>query len=256
MLMRLSRLCGAAFLLNLAVSGCNYPSSSYGGGASTHQSEGPAPATSSSGSTATNGASGANGAAAGQPATSTTSTTPAVSVPQWGSTTANAPVATSGQAPATSNSTGSATVNTVAAAPDCYKGTQQICAIESRIGVLTNQFREQQGLGDLEFSSKVSFVARAWSTQEAQGGFISHDGWPTQREQLYQQEFGTQFTTDAENTAMNGFGNADVAQSLVQQWINSPGHRANMLGNHKILGAGVAQGSDGAWYATQIFGFQ
>jgi uncharacterized protein YkwD len=43
-------------------------------------------------------------------------------------------------------------------------------------------------------------------------------------------------------------------EQLVQAWMASSGHRANILDPAlRSLGCGVAQGSDGYWYASQVF---
>lgn len=135
----------------------------------------------------------------------------------------------------------------------CYKGDAAVCLAEFRVFELTNQLRAARGKEPLTFSPKASFVARDWSSKQAQGGFISHDGFPNQRQSLYQQEFGGRMATSAENVAMTG-GSSDPASEFVDMWTGSFGHLRNMLGNHKVLGVGLARASDGSWYATQIFG--
>jgi uncharacterized protein YkwD len=47
-----------------------------------------------------------------------------------------------------------------------------------------------------------------------------------------------------------------TAQAVVDGWMNSPGHRANILNcSLKAVGIGVEYGSGGPWW-TQDFGFQ
>ncbi|GAA1371200.1 hypothetical protein GCM10009612_62030 [Streptomyces beijiangensis] len=49
-------------------------------------------------------------------------------------------------------------------------------------------------------------------------------------------------------------GQADAA-AVMDAWMNSPGHRANILNcDYKTLGVGVHFGSGGPWW-TQDFGF-
>lgn len=55
-----------------------------------------------------------------------------------------------------------------------------------------------------------------------------------------------------ENLAYNG-GHADAAARAVQQWIDSPGHRRNLLGQWTLCGVGVAQTAGGQFYFTQLF---
>lgn len=54
-----------------------------------------------------------------------------------------------------------------------------------------------------------------------------------------------------ENVAMNYTGSS----AMVDQWMNSSGHRENLLdGRFSLIGVGVAQARDGAWYGVQVFG--
>ena len=43
------------------------------------------------------------------------------------------------------------------------------------------------------------------------------------------------------------------ARQVVDGWLNSPGHKKNIEGNYTLTGIGVAQGSRGEIYFTQIF---
>jgi uncharacterized protein YkwD len=53
----------------------------------------------------------------------------------------------------------------------------------------------------------------------------------------------------AENAAM-GYTSAD---SVVNGWLSSSGHRANIEGNSKRTGVSAVKSSDGVWYYTQVF---
>jgi uncharacterized protein YkwD len=45
-----------------------------------------------------------------------------------------------------------------------------------------------------------------------------------------------------------------AARMLMQQWLNSPGHRQNILsGQASEIGVGTARGANGAIYAVQVF---
>jgi uncharacterized protein YkwD len=205
---------------------------------------------------------GTNAAAAGNLIPAVTGTGAAASSTTTGAQNQTPVIETSAASMSTSPSTSTSNLvsgaNTPPTGPtpagDCYKGDQSTCDLEYRIFALTNDFRAQNGLQPFAFSSDASYIVRLWSQHQASVEQISHDGWPEAREEAYQQEFGKVFETNAENVAMIGGSPSDVAGSLVQEWINSPGHRANMLGPGAILGVGVAQGADG-WYGTQIFGY-
>jgi uncharacterized protein YkwD len=79
---------------------------------------------------------------------------------------------------------------------------------------------------------------------------MSHDGsngstpWDRSKAAGYDNAIG-------ENVAM---GYRDAA-SVMDGWMNSPGHRANILNcSAKAIGVGLAKASDGSPYWTQLFG--
>lgn len=140
---------------------------------------------------------------------------------------------------------------------NCYKAPDQFtCDVESWIAKLTNEYRQRNNRAALAHDQKVSYVSRLWSTEQARMGSISHAWFSNGRlRQEYVKEFGTQPNLTGENVAMNG-GAANSAQAVAQrfmnQWINSSGHRANILGNHRKIGVGIAKRGN-SWYATQNF---
>ncbi|MCL2036036.1 MAG: CAP domain-containing protein [Oscillospiraceae bacterium] len=63
-------------------------------------------------------------------------------------------------------------------------------------------------------------------------------------------EFGLRHAHAAENIAMGRVKPADI----VNAWMNSPGHRENILNNeYTQIGVGVAQDSEGMYYWAQLF---
>ncbi len=62
---------------------------------------------------------------------------------------------------------------------------------------------------------------------------------------------GIHFLRSGENVGYNSDFN-----DITHAWMQSPGHRENMLSpNYNVVGIGVAQGDDGIYYATQDFAF-
>ena len=43
------------------------------------------------------------------------------------------------------------------------------------------------------------------------------------------------------------------AREVVDGWLHSPGHRRNIEGDFRLTGIGLAEGSNGMIYFTQIF---
>ena len=55
----------------------------------------------------------------------------------------------------------------------------------------------------------------------------------------------------AENIAYNY---SEDPADMVQQWMNSEGHRKNILTPGLThIGVGIARGTDGSWFGTQDF---
>jgi uncharacterized protein YkwD len=158
--------------------------------------------------------------------------------------------------PTTGTSTAAETdVDEVVGDGGCYKAGDPICGIEREIFRRVNELRAKEGKPLFKYSSKLGFVSRDWSSDQARRGAIGHDGFPGNRNAKYTSEFpGSRSRIRAENVAMAGGGPAAAAAStLFQMWADSPGHRRNMLGNFGALGIGIAQGERG-WYGTQLFG--
>jgi uncharacterized protein YkwD len=65
---------------------------------------------------------------------------------------------------------------------------------------------------------------------------------------------GYTFLSEGENLALGNFADD---QTLVQAWMNSPGHRANILGKYDEIGIAVGRGTyegNSTWLAVQEFG--
>ena len=119
---------------------------------------------------------------------------------------------------------------------------------EGQVLALVNAERAAAGCGALSADSGLASVARAHSADMRDRGFFDHvnpDGLdPFERAER------AGVSARAENLA---WGQQDAAE-VMQSWMTSPGHRANILDcSLTRLGVGVAQGSGGPWW-TQLFG--
>ena len=124
-----------------------------------------------------------------------------------------------------------------------------ISQVEQDILRLTNDQRSANGLAPFVWDEALAAVARAHSADMEARNFLSHispDGTdPFQR----MRAAGIAFTTAAENIA--GGATADI---MVTNWMNSPGHRANILNPaYGKLGVGVAPSSKYGLTGTQAF---
>lgn len=117
---------------------------------------------------------------------------------------------------------------------------------------LTNEFRLQQGLHtEVVWSDRVAEIG--WKHSKAMGDGerpFGHDKFSEERAS----EMG--YAASGENVFMcQGVAGVHVAKMAVDGWINSPGHRENLLGERwSVCGIGVYRNEQGAWYLTQLFG--
>ncbi len=128
---------------------------------------------------------------------------------------------------------------------------------EQRIFELSNQLRRQQQLAPLNDLTPLNETARFHSRQMAQQGFFSHtDPQARQPKDRLKHLFpGLVISTIGENIAYNFASNEEeLAQKIVLQWKNSPGHYANIIGkSYTHLGVGLSAAGTKI-YATQVFG--
>lgn len=87
------------------------------------------------------------------------------------------------------------------------------------------------------------------SSDQAAHNHMDHTGSDGSTMQTRVEAEGFQWTSLGENVAS---GQLTVDQ-VMQDWMNSPGHRANILGDYKFFGGGLAY-NNGKTYWTQDFG--
>ena len=125
--------------------------------------------------------------------------------------------------------------------------SQSVLSYESEVIRLVNEVRRENGLKALTANWELSRVARYKSQDMFNKGYFSHTsptyGTPFQMIKA----FGLSFRTAGENIA-RGY---PTPQAVVNGWMNSSGHRANILNaSYTQIGVGyVAQGN----YWTQMF---
>ncbi|GGS21374.1 hypothetical protein GCM10010252_70710 [Streptomyces aureoverticillatus] len=115
---------------------------------------------------------------------------------------------------------------------------------------LVNTERQKAGCGPLSSNSKLATAAQRHSADMQARDYFSHtspDGTdPGKRITAA----GYQWSTYGENIARG----QQTASSVMNSWMNSEGHRANILNcSFKEMGVGIQQGDGGPWW-TQVFG--
>lgn len=127
---------------------------------------------------------------------------------------------------------------------------ENVKTIENEVVRLTNQQRTKYGLPPLQIDWQLARVARYKSVDMRDKNYFSHQS-PTYGSPFTMiKNFGISYRTAAENIAAG----QQTPQEVVNAWMNSPGHRANILNkNFTHIGVGYAKGGSFGHYWTQMF---
>ncbi|MCE0724483.1 MULTISPECIES: CAP domain-containing protein [Legionella] len=121
-------------------------------------------------------------------------------------------------------------------------------AMQSTVLFYINEYRQKHGLSKLTMDKHMVIQARQHSQDMA-----------NHRMPFGHQDFGKRIAklrSQIKNTggaAENVAYNYKTAQIVVSQWVKSPGHRRNIVGNYNLTGIGIARDKQGKLYYTQIF---
>lgn len=125
-----------------------------------------------------------------------------------------------------------------------------LSAMEQEVFALVNSERAKNGLSALSWADDVAAVARAHSSDMINRGFFSHTNPDGESPFDRLKNNGISYRTAAENIAYGQKTPADVMNA----WMNSSGHRANILNkNVTELGVGAVKNNNGTIYWTQVF---
>lgn len=112
-----------------------------------------------------------------------------------------------------------------------------------RVLALTNVERSRRGLRTLALSSCADGFADSWAATLVSRGALSHQPMSPILSACRARAVG-------ENVAF-GYRTAD---EVVQGWMASPGHRANILNpTFSHVGVGAEATATGRWYGVQVF---
>lgn len=160
-----------------------------------------------------------------------------------------APTASPTGAPATSPSRPSPTAVPTATPTT----TAPTGGVTDQVVTLTNAERAKAGCGPLAVAPILTTVAQAHSQDMATHDYFAHDSQDGRSPFDRMTAAGYRYSTAAENIAAG----QRTPQDVVTGWMNSPGHRANIL-NCALTQIGVgyatATGSTYGTYWTQDFG--
>ena len=123
----------------------------------------------------------------------------------------------------------------------------QVSSFEAEVVRLVNQERSKQGIAPLVDDWQLSRVARYKSQDMRDNGYFSHTS-PTYGSPFeMMKSFGISYRTAGENIAKG----QKTPKAVVNAWMNSSGHRANIL-NSSFTKIGVGYVANGSYW-TQMF---
>ena len=133
---------------------------------------------------------------------------------------------------------------------DNQNTTGSFYSFQKEVVRLVNVERSKRGLKELSFNTQLSNVATLKSQDMIDQNYFSHTS-PTYGSPFdMMKQFNISYRTAGENIAMGQKTPAEV----VNAWMNSQGHRENILNsNFTEIGVGVAKSSNGTLYWTQMF---
>lgn len=124
---------------------------------------------------------------------------------------------------------------------------KSLSEFEQRVVELTNAERTKQGLPALQIDTELSKVARIKSEDMQKNNYFDHNS-PTYGSPFdMMKKFGISYKSAGENIAQG----QRTPEEVVQAWMNSAGHRANILNNgFTHIGVGYVESGN---YWTQQF---
>jgi len=119
--------------------------------------------------------------------------------------------------------------------------------LEQKMFDLVNSERSKTGAAALIWSDAIAEEARTHSKDMAEGTLpFGHDGFADRYARISRL---ISVQGGAENIA---FG--PDAETVFRLWVDSSGHKANLVGDYDFTGIGVAwSGKESTYYFTQIF---
>ncbi|WP_445491136.1 CAP domain-containing protein [Niallia sp. 03133] len=137
-------------------------------------------------------------------------------------------------------------------APSANTSTEtadSVSAYEKQVVELTNKERAKNGLSALQLDTELSKVARAKSQDMSSNNYFDHNS-PTYGTPFdMMKKFGISYKAAGENIAKG----QKTPEEVVQAWMNSEGHRANILSS-KFTHIGVGYVENGNYWTQQFIG--
>lgn len=127
--------------------------------------------------------------------------------------------------------------------------SSELSQFEQEVVELTNQERAKQGLSPLKIDTELSKVAREKSRDMASNGYFDHNSPSYGSPFDMMKQFGISYSTAGENIAKG----QRTPEEVVNAWMNSEGHRANIM-NANFTHIGVGYVEQGNHWTQQFIG--
>lgn len=133
--------------------------------------------------------------------------------------------------------------------PEESEAAYALSEFEQQVVELTNVERGKQGLQPLKIDEKLSEVAREKSKDMQSNNYFDHNS-PTYGSPFdMMKQFGVTYNAAGENIAQG----QRSPEEVVNAWMNSQGHRENIL-NSDFTHIGVGHVSEGNYWTQQFIG--
>lgn len=123
--------------------------------------------------------------------------------------------------------------------------------IAKEVYVQVNRYRQANGLNSLQAKKELNEIALRHSQAMAAGKLpFSHQGFDQRVEEV--KAYAKKDWRVAENLYAT-YHSRNVGRLALKDWIESPGHKENLLGRFIFTGIGVARSPSGEIFITQLY---
>ena len=118
---------------------------------------------------------------------------------------------------------------------------------ETKLVTLINDYRVSQGLNPLQVVNHISFKSEEHNEYMIDNNVVNHDYFEQRSNNIIH-------VLGAERVGENIAYNYGTAEAAMNAWLNSPGHKANIVGDYTHIGISVSvDPATGRKYYTNMF---
>ena len=118
---------------------------------------------------------------------------------------------------------------------------------ETKLVALINDYRTSKGLNTLQVVNHISFKSEEHNEYMIDNNVVNHDYFEQRSNNIIH-------VLGAERVGENIAYNYVTAEAAMNAWLNSPGHKANIVGDYTHIGISVSvDPATGRKYYTNMF---